>query len=300
MKETISYPRQRKAPFQQWSPSVHYAQFQAMKPCKLEERRLYDFELLYVRQGELVTYMHGQRYAVAAGQLIYLPSGVYHRNEIPSPGETKLIGIHFDYFDELDIQTEADMVVNEQSLQRQKFAWEAYTDVFPALSANVIYTPSLACISLMEQLANEFTMRPLGYELVSKALILNILALLLRSPLTRANAHISQHGRMLTKLMDQIEANPAEPWSNAIIAEKMDLSIDYTAKLFKQYAGLPPSEFVQAVRHREARKLLRESKLPIERIGEAVGYPDIHYFSRIFRRHEGISATEYRKLSQVL
>jgi len=300
MNDNIHYPKQRKASLHHWSPSIHYAQFQTMKPCKLEQRRLYDFELLFVRQGELVTHMYEQHYTITTGQLIYLPSGVYHRNEVASKGETHFIGIHFDYFDELDIQTEADIVVNEHALLEHKFAWEAYADIFPALSANVIYTPSPACIELMEMLVHEFTNRPLGYELICKGLMLQILALLLRSPLSRANAHISQHGALLIKLMDQIEADPAEPWSNSLIADRMNLSIDYTAKLFKQYAGMPPAEFIQSVRHREARKLLRETGLPIERIGEMIGYPDIHYFSRVFRRQEGISATEYRRLSQVL
>lgn len=80
----------------------------------------------------------------------------------------------------------------------------------------------------------------------------------------------------------------------------MNMSVDHAAKLFKQIAGMPPSEFVQSVRHREARKWLRESDLSIEQIGDLVGYSDIHYFSRIFRRHEGISPREYRKLSKIL
>ncbi|WP_234973062.1 helix-turn-helix domain-containing protein [Paenibacillus vortex] len=57
---------------------------------------------------------------------------------------------------------------------------------------------------------------------------------------------------------------------------------------------------MQSVRHREARRLLRESDISIEAVGEGVGYPDIHYFSRIFRRLEGITATDYRKLSRIL
>ncbi|WP_235548882.1 AraC family transcriptional regulator [Paenibacillus sp. Soil522] len=43
-----------------------------------------------------------------------------------------------------------------------------------------------------------------------------------------------------------------------------------------------------------------ERCLDLEEVGGRVGYPDIHYFSRIFRRHEGISPSEYRKLSNIL
>ncbi|CAM4207859.1 AraC family transcriptional regulator [Paenibacillus alkaliterrae] len=296
----LIYPRQRQAPFREWSPSIHYAQFQRLKTGSMPLRRLYDFELLYVSQGEAATTMRGQRYTITAGQLIFLPSGVFHQNEAVSKPDTRFLGIHFDFFDELQIQTEADLVVNEASVDIGRFAHEAVSDVFPPLSLNPVYTPPLVCVQLMEQLVQEFTNRPLGYELVCKALMLNILAQLLRLPLSRSTFLASQHDLKLFELMEQIEANPAKAWTNKSIADRLNLSLDHAAKLFKQLAGMPPIEFVQSIRHREARRLLRESDLSIELIGESVGYADIHYFSRLFRRNEGISATEYRKLSRIL
>jgi AraC-like DNA-binding protein/quercetin dioxygenase-like cupin family protein len=299
-KPDSNYPSIRMTTFREWSPSVHYAQFQRMPTGVLPRRRLYDFELLYVCQGEAGTTMAGQRYKIEAGQLIFLPSGVYHQNEVVSSPDARFLGIHFDFFDELDIQTEADMVVNETSVQSTKFTQEPCIEGFEPLSNHPVYTPPLVCVQLMEQLVHEFTMRPLGYELVCKALMLQILAHLLRSPLSRASGQSSLHGGKLAELMERIEAEPSANWTNTTIAEKMNLSVDHTAKLFKQIAGMPPSEYVQSIRHREARRLLRESDQSIENVGILIGYSDIHYFSRIFSRHEGISPREYRKLSKIL
>ncbi|WP_256709633.1 AraC family transcriptional regulator [Paenibacillus sp. FSL H8-0548] len=294
------YPQQRSAALREWSPSVHYAQFQRLPTGKLPERRLYDFELLYVCQGEAATFMEGQRYKLDAGQLILLPSGVFHQNEVVSAPNTRFLGIHFDFFDELDVQTEADMIVNESTVWPQKFCYEAIAEGQSPLTEHPVYTPPLACVQLMEQLVEEFTMRPLGYELACKGLMLQILTTLLRTPLARTLSQATVHGARLAELLEQIEAAPSLQWSNSAIAKKMNMSVDHAAKLFKQIAGMPPSEFVQSVRHREARKWLRESDLSIEQIGDLVGYSDIHYFSRIFRRHEGISPREYRKLSKIL
>jgi AraC-like DNA-binding protein len=294
------YPLTRSAPPKEWSPSIHYAQFQRMPTGALAQRRLYDFELLYVSQGEAATTMRGERHKLEAGQLIVLPSGVYHQNEVVSRPDARFLGIHFDFFDELDIQTEADMVVHEQHVQQGKFAQEACADGLPQLSAHPVYTPSVPCVQMMEQLVHEFTMRAPGYELACKALMQQILVQLLRMAMSGPMSSASLHSGKLAELMAQIEANPAAVWTNSVIASSLDLSPDHTAKLFKQAAGMPPSEFVQSIRHREARKLLRESNLPVERIGEAVGYPDIHYFSRLFRKLEGISPREYRKLARIL
>ncbi len=294
------YPLKRKADFREWSPNIHYAQISRTKTCSLEERRLYDFELLYVYHGELVTHMDEQRYVIKPGQLIYLPSGLRHRNEVTSVPDAKLLGIHFDYFSELMIVTEPDMIVNEDQIKLDKFAYEAWNDSFPPLSEHRIFTPTHGCVQLMEQLVHEFTLRLPGYELASKALMSSILTQLLRLPFSRAQAHTTQHGDRILQLIDEISAAPELPWTNMHIAGKLNLSVDHTARLFKLITGMPPSEYIQGIRHREARRLLRETDLLIEQIGERVGYPDIHHFSRIFRKQEGISATAYRKLAKVL
>ncbi|WP_020620916.1 helix-turn-helix transcriptional regulator [Paenibacillus daejeonensis] len=294
------YPIRRRAEQREWRPSIHYAQFQRMPTGVLERRRLYDFEWLYVSQGEAATTMSGMRHRVEAGQMIFLPSGVFHQNEVVSVPDAKFMGIHFDFFDELEIQTEADMVVREDELQEGKFAREPWTEGLPLFSGMTVVTPPLPCVQLMEQLVQEFTMRSPGYEVACQGLMQQILVQLLRIAMTDQLERTSEHSVRLTELMGQIEAQPSSDWSGDVLAGRLDLSRDHAAKLFRQAAGMPPSSYVQSVRHREARKLLRETDWPIERIGEKVGYPDIHYFSRLFRRLEGISPREYRKLSRIL
>ncbi|MGP3787484.1 hypothetical protein [Paenibacillus sp. 1A_MP2] len=73
--QQVIYPLQRTAHYKEWSPNVHYAQFQSLPPGKLAKRRLYDFELLYVSQGEAATYMNDKHHILKAGQLIMLPAG---------------------------------------------------------------------------------------------------------------------------------------------------------------------------------------------------------------------------------
>ena len=293
-------PLRRRAEQREWRPSIHYAQFQRMPTGVLERRRLYDFEWLYVSQGEAATTIGGVRHRIEAGQMIFLPSGVFHQNEVVSVPDAKFMGIHFDFFDELVIQTEADMVVREEEVQSGKFAREPWTDGLPLFSSMTVVTPPLPCVQLMEQLVHEFTMRSPGYEVACQGLMQQILVQLLRIAMTDQLQQTSEHSMRLAELMGQIDAEPEADWSGDVIAGRLDLSRDHAAKLFRQAAGMPPSSYVQSLRHREARKLLRETDWPIERIGETVGYPDIHYFSRLFRRLEGISPREYRKLSRIL
>lgn len=297
---SLPHPVRKQAAYREWSPGIHYAQFQTLPPTRFPQRRLYDFELLYVCHGELATRMNGICYTLTAGQLIFLPSGVVHQNEITSAPTAKLIGIHFDFFSELNIQREEDMVVNENEVQQGKFAVEAVPVSGSPLSEDPIYTPSSECVQAMEQLVHEFAMRPVGYELVCRGLMLGILAYLTRSHMSRRIAKSSVHGERIRDIMERMEASPATGWTNKTIADIMNMHEDHTAKLFRQIAGMPPGEYLRSIRHREARRLLRETDLTIETVGEKVGYPDIHYFSRIFTSNEGISPRSYRKLSRIL
>lgn len=294
------YPLRKAVPFKDWSPGIHYAQFQTVAPREFPLRRLYDFELLYVCHGELSTFMNGTQHSLTAGQLLFIPPGVYHQNITVGAPTTKLIGIHFDFFGELEIVREEDMLVDETQVAADKFALEAVPLNGAPLSEEPVYHPSPECALAMEQIVHEFAMRPLGYELVCRGLMLAVLAYLTRTQMSRRIARSSVHGERIRRIMDAMEERPAEPWSGKRIAELMHMHEDHTAKLFRQIAGMPPGEYLKAVRHREARRLLRETELSIESVGERVGYPDIHYFSRVFTANEGIPPSSYRKLSRIL
>ncbi|CAH1057420.1 helix-turn-helix transcriptional regulator [Paenibacillus pseudetheri] len=248
-------------------------------------RRLYDFELLYVCHGQLSVVMEEGTYTVLPGQLIVKPSGVYHRKATEADPATKLIAIHFDFFGELNINREEDMVILEEGVMEGKIEVEAVKESCSPLSEEPVYQPSHDCVQFMEKLVHEFTMRPLGYQLVCRGLMLNILASLIRSQMSRRITGASVHDQKVKEIIqdiEDIEETPAATWSNAILAERLGMCEDSTSKLFRQIVGIPPGDYVRSIRHREAHKLLQETIWPNERIGELVGYPDIHYFSRVF------------------
>ncbi len=54
-------------------------------------------------------------------------------------------------------------------------------------------------------------------------------------------------------------------------------------------------DYLLKVRITEAKNLLRFSNMTAEAIGTKVGIGDIYYFSRVFKRVEGIGIRNYRK-----
>lgn len=70
----------------------------------------------------------------------------------------------------------------------------------------------------------------------------------------------------------------------------------YMVKLFTEAYGTSIRVYVNALRVTKAKQLLRFSDMRMEEIGCEVGFEDPNYFSRMFKKVEGMSPSEYRKL----
>jgi two-component system, response regulator YesN len=102
---------------------------------------------------------------------------------------------------------------------------------------------------------------------------------------------------MLYKAKEYIEAHYAEALTLETVAEYVELSPFYFSKLFKDRFGMTFIDFVTDVRIRQAKHFLKEGALSLKEICYSIGYKDPNYFSRVFKKHTGLSPTEYRKES---
>ena len=65
--------------------------------------------------------------------------------------------------------------------------------------------------------------------------------------------------------------------------------------IFKETYGTTVNIYLISKRITRAKQLLRFTDMTVDEIGVAVGMTDANYFSRMFRKVEGISPREYRK-----
>jgi len=82
-------------------------------------RMIRDFEFIYVYQGELeVHFTEGSpdTVRVGAGDLLLLSPAVRHRIEILTEPHTFLMGIHFDFFNDIFVPAEQDLILRDIDL----------------------------------------------------------------------------------------------------------------------------------------------------------------------------------------
>ena len=64
---------------------------------------------------------------------------------------------------------------------------------------------------------------------------------------------------------------------------------------FTTATGMPPLDYIHALRLEEAKQILETQDLPIEMVALEVGYQDNGFFGRMFRRRVGMTPGQYRR-----
>ena len=70
----------------------------------------------------------------------------------------------------------------------------------------------------------------------------------------------------------------------------------YLARTFKEQFGVTILGHLDQVRVTHAKRLLRFSNMTVEAVGREIGIPEPGYFSRVFRKVEGVAPGEYRRM----
>lgn len=69
----------------------------------------------------------------------------------------------------------------------------------------------------------------------------------------------------------------------------------YLGKVFSKKIGENFNSYVDHVRINQSKRLLKEKNIKVYEVAEAVGYKNVDYFHKKFRKYEGISPAEFRK-----
>lgn len=106
---------------------------------------------------------------------------------------------------------------------------------------------------------------------------------------------LSKKRMELTEIKNYLDEHYTERISLEDLAQKFFINKYYLTRIFKEAYGFTINSYVLSRRITEAKRRLRFSEMTVDEIAAAVGMCDSSYFSRAFRKVEGVSPTEYRK-----
>jgi AraC family transcriptional regulator of arabinose operon len=101
---------------------------------------------------------------------------------------------------------------------------------------------------------------------------------------------------VLDQVVHAIQAEPGRRWRIEELAEQVHLSRAQFARRFQALVGRSPVHFIIQTRLERARLLIEETDMSLGQIAEVLGYQDVAFFSRQYKRYMGQSPGAARAL----
>lgn len=88
------------------------------------------------------------------------------------------------------------------------------------------------------------------------------------------------------------------PISPEELAASLNMSYTWFRRMFRQYTGLAPAQYIAQLKIQKAKELLTMSNKTVKEIALDLGFESIDYFSTSFRKQSGQTPTQFRLTSQ--
>lgn len=105
----------------------------------------------------------------------------------------------------------------------------------------------------------------------------------------------SNHASQIRKAVEHIENHASEKLSLQDVADLVYLTPLYFGRVFKRETGSSFSNYVNRVRVEKSKVLLLNDALRLTDIAQLTGFEDQSYFTKVFKRVEGVTPDKYRK-----
>lgn len=258
-------------------PHVHYSLFRKCLETgwKIATRTLADHELVLITGGAGTITIEHNAYPLKQGTLLYLYPGVEHSLSSCNDNPMSFYGIHFGY---LNAKFSNNQWISEEGnaalpikIKSEVFAYQKMEGLFK--KANKYW--------------NE---KSLGFEMICRGSLLEILYNLMHTSEANYSSRLK-----IEALLAHINKNLHKKITVDDLAEMVNLSPDYLAAQFKNMTGFTIIQYINQCRIDHAKILLLNGELRIKDIASEVGFSDEFYFSKTFKKHEGISPANFIK-----
>ncbi|SFD80851.1 AraC-like ligand binding domain-containing protein [Paenibacillus catalpae] len=243
-------------------------------------------EITYVSEGAGVHYIAGETVPVEHGTLFFIPVGQSHVFRPTTPKKDRPLIVYncllpAAYFSELRNSFPHASVIYDGFDEGSWFSMKDTTGEYHAM---------------FRELYQEFSAKPPGYFVILASLVMRILTGMYRHRLQIA-APAGDRPQWLTvdEAIAYIDCNYAAELKLGELATQARLSERQFSRLFRRQTGMSFIEYVQSIRMDAACRLLISSHSSVEDIAGAVGYADLKFFYRLFKKKTGVTPRLYRE-----
>jgi len=107
----------------------------------------------------------------------------------------------------------------------------------------------------------------------------------------------SNNDNLMDRIMKCINENLSDPDFNVEkLTEQVGISRAQLHRKMKEITGISTGDFIRNLRLEQAARLIAENKINVTQVAYAVGFNNQTHFSTVFKKHYGMTPTEYQNL----
>lgn len=166
---------------------------------------------------------------------------------------------------------------------------------------------SQAVHNCCEEIALEQKRNDPASPLMLKCLVMKLIVLILKELHLSADTGMKsdftlekyEKANIVDAIVSFLNENYMQPISLARISENAYLSPVYISRVFKELMGEAPINYLIRIRLAKACEFMQQQPdISIRTVAAMVGYDDAYYFSKLFKKHYGVSPREYMLLAE--
>ena len=275
-------------------PYVRDASFPVRIAWYTAPRRLLDYMLMYVQEGEVVARVEGREHRCGAGDFCLVQPGELHTLE--GPTHTISPYIHLDIF-------------YNPARERSFVARSGRVDISgheallqPRLEDAVGVRVPTKFSPLRRAEFRDTMLKTIGVwqrrdflgQIESQYLATGLVLSLFQAH-SSGSIESSDGPEFLNWIISFMSLHLSGPLSVEDLARRAGLSASRFSSVFRERFGRPPHQFLLHLRAQRAQDLLQHTSLSLREISSQCGFSDVHHFSKAFKKITGYTAGSYRR-----
>ena len=246
------------------------------------------FEILLILSGEQESIIDQHVYILKENDILLVPPGILHENRCFSNQGMTYFVAHFD--------------IDDPALRYSMIK-----------NGRLIYPHNTSENSSLRLILNEWIFlydKKNTYSLSDRFLSLEILSRLMTTLAKISEENKGDKGNMQALSIARSIAETIQHNFNSFflnenrdknllliknIYREINISMSYGLEVFKEIYGISPKEYLDRLKFKESKRLIRNPNISIEFISEQVGYSNVSHFSRQFKKWAGVSPKIYRQ-----
>ena len=239
-------------------------------------RTIRHHELILITGGKGHIVIKNKRYHFNAGSLIYICPNLQYSLESEGEDYISCFTVHFSYV--------------AVGFKGDKWDITTATNMLP-LDAVQVLKDYYQVNNIFKNLVESWFAKLPGYEFITKTL----LAQLLIETYHNINNNNQNYSTSLKveKIIAYMRCNVDTRVTIADLSKLVQLSPAYLSGIFKETTGYSVIKFFNKIKIDKAKELIIEGDKKVKEVAQMLGFTDEFYFSRIFKKIEGISPLEF-------